>query len=96
MLLHEKNDSEFQREALREAEAIIRSAIKHDQMGHEVKGCLPKALQTGYCVLCRREIAFDLEKRLCLDCREELEEWQKPIYTEYYCHCCGKPYVPQS
>ena len=92
MLLHESDEMKYRLEVLTEVEAIIQAGIKHNQKGHEINKYLGQTRQTGYCVLCGRHIATDSKRRICLDCSEELEEWNKGVYTELFCNNCGKPY----
>lgn len=94
MLLHERDERKVQIEVLNEAQAIIQEAIKHYKTGHEVNKYIGLPRQTGYCVLCGKHISTDSKRRICLDCIEELDEWGKEVYTELFCHCCGKPYSP--
>lgn len=96
MVAIESDDRKPQKEALREAEAIIRSALNHGQKGHEGNSCPGQTRQSRYCVVCGRRIDPYKEKRVCMDCREELEEWGQGVYTELYCNNCGTPYSPES
>lgn len=94
MSLYESDERKYQIEALVEAEAIIQTVMKHHEMRLEFNRCLRQTRQGGYCVLCGRHFAPDTKRRICLDCKEHLEERHKEVYTELFCYDCGKPYSP--
>lgn len=92
VLFQGSRDKKSQTQVMTEAEGVIQAAIKHNQWGHEINNHPCQTQQSGYCVLCGRYISSTVGRRICLDCREEIEEWNNEVYAELYCYNCGKPY----
>ena len=92
MLFHDGNEGKYQTDVLAAAETTIQTAMKHREMRPEFNQCLGQTRRGGYCVLCGRHFVPVTKKRICLHCKEELEEWHREVYTELFCYDCGKPY----
>ncbi|MCP3097898.1 phospholipase D-like domain-containing protein [Myxococcus sp. K15C18031901] len=46
--------------------------------------------EDGHCIRCGEDLAFDVEKPLCLDCYGVWRRYGDPSYMEEYCHACGE------
>lgn len=49
--------------------------------------------ESGYCIRCRKEIAFNPSTPYCLDCYKIWRRFENPAYQEKFCHCCGKEHL---
>ncbi|MBF8265136.1 MAG: hypothetical protein HW384_1000, partial [Dehalococcoidia bacterium] len=74
MLFHDGNEGKYQTDVLAAAETTIQTAMKHREMRPEFNQCLGQTRRGGYCVLCGRHFVPVTKKRICLHCKEELEE----------------------
>lgn len=45
----------------------------------------------GYCIRCRKNIAYDLDAPYCPDCYRVWNKFKDPDYKEDFCHSCGNP-----
>ncbi len=50
---------------------------------------LRKKRTSGYCIRCRDELPFDLEKPYCSDCYRVWNRYKNDEYKEKHCHKCG-------
>lgn len=46
--------------------------------------------EKGFCIRCKKEIAFNPSAPYCLDCYKVWKKYENPAYQEKYCHMCGK------
>ncbi len=104
----DEGDSELFTEALLEVQEIIKNAEnrlpeRHEpeeveittetkELEVEIKEELHTSNDNGYCLRCREEIKFDLDRPLCLECYNVWKEYCNPNYLEFYCHQCGQNY----
>ena len=49
-----------------------------------------KVPHSGFCIRCRKPIAYNPSRPLCEDCYETWSYYQNPDYKENYCHKCGE------
>ncbi|TFG26069.1 MAG: hypothetical protein EU533_00010 [Promethearchaeota archaeon] len=85
-------DKEVYEAARNEALSIMRSSVKEIKTSKLSKLETKKGLyqKHGYCVRCKSEIDFNIEKPLCKACYLVWIKFSEPYYQEQYCHKCGR------
>ena len=90
VLVSSKDDKDVFSEAVNEAKLMVYISEKEDLRRPKTKSYSDKTKQNGYCIRCRKEIPYDLNRPLCLDCFRVWKKWGDTNYEEYYCHLCSK------
>ena len=49
-------------------------------------------LENGFCIRCKKEIAFNSSRPLCNLCYRTWKDFSNEEYPEHYCHKCGKEF----
>ena len=49
-------------------------------------------LENGFCIRCKKEIAFNSSRPLCNLCYRTWKDFSNEEYLEHYCHKCGKEF----
>jgi len=74
--LEQLNDKDVFSEAVNEAKLMVYISEKEDL--------------NGYCIRCAKEIPYDLNRPLCLDCFRVWVQYEDHYYEERFCHTCGE------
>ena len=102
VLIEREKDTQVFKDAMDETKSIINSSKKIDFVKSE-KQIAPKSpkyvdskspkypSKKGFCIRCRKPIAFNPDKPLCEECYVKWGVYGNIDFREKHCHGCGSP-----
>lgn len=92
VIIKREKDSELFNEGVLESSSIIQASVReeiNEKISYEnnIKGGYPAM---GFCIRQHESIRHNPKKPLCDSCYEVWVQFADPMYTENYCHKCGK------